>query len=88
MLTGKTVLVDFPSHPWHGKKCQVVADEELFDIAPEGGDPYPCRTIFIRRTTKDEPIGFPLERLAGTAENARLREEEAEDDGRQGELLL
>lgn len=89
MKAGQSAAVDFPGHPWHGKRVEVVSIEFEFNIAPDGAEPYLAPVVFIRRKSDGEPIGIAMERLAGTAENARLRtEERAANETGQGELLL
>jgi hypothetical protein len=89
MKPGQSAIVDFPGHPWHGKRVRVDSVQPAFNLAHDGDEPILGPVIFVQRKRTDEPVGFPLERLQGTAENAQLRIEERPDAGdRQGGLLL
>lgn len=56
---GTIVRIDFPSHPWHGKTVEVVADESEFEISPPDADERIfARVVFCRGDVRD-PNRFP-----------------------------
>jgi hypothetical protein len=86
--SGEIVRIDFPSHPWHGKTVEVVADEEWILSHPEAEEPIWGRVIFCRGDVRDA-IGFHAAHIAGTVEaQQRRRWDAAESDDRQGDLAL
>ena len=73
----------------HGRKVRVMAVDPAFNLAPPDYDPCEAEVIFVSPTgAAASQFGIGRERIAGTPQNARLRAEEAVDDGRQGSLLL
>ena len=89
MKPGDLAVIDFPAHRLHGQRVRIERIEPEFDIAHEDSpERMIVEMIFVRHGSVPEAFGIGPERLAGTAQNARLREFEAEDGGAQRELML
>jgi hypothetical protein len=88
MTPGDTVRIDFPSHAAHGKSARVVSFDPAFNLAPDDAEPLLSPVVFVRWDGQREPIGLGLSHIGGTAENKKWREEEHDDEGRQGDLGL
>ncbi len=88
MTPGQLALVDFPGNPLHGQRV-LVNRVELIDIAhPDCPERMVVEMVYIMHHSFAGVIGIGPERLAGTAQNARLREREADDGGTQMEMML
>lgn len=85
---GDIARIDFPGHPLHGARVQIERIDPAFNLAPEDAEPWLAEVVFYRHPSVAWAIGIGRERLAGTPENARLRQMERADDGAQGELTL
>jgi hypothetical protein len=89
LTPGQLVVVDFPGNPLHGQRVLVNRIEPALDIAhPDCPERMLVEMVFIMHPSLPQPIGIGPERLAGTAQNARLRERESDDGGAQMEMLL
>ena len=89
MSPGDLVAIDFPAHRLHGQRVRIERIEPEFDIAhPDCPERMIVEMIFVRHGSLPEAFGIGPERLAGTSQNAKLREFEAEDGGAQGEMML
>ncbi len=89
MKPGDIMLVDWPQNGLHNQKVRIERIDSAVDIAhPDCPERMIVELAFISHPTLPKPVGIGLERLAGTPANARLREVEAADEGRQGELML
>lgn len=89
MNPGDVALVDWPGNGLHNQRIRIERIDPAMDIAhPDCPERMVCEMVFIAHPSLPQPIGIGPERLAGTAQNAHLREFEAEDQGAQGELML
>ena len=89
MNPGDLAMIDFPGHVLHGARVRIERIEPKFDLAHEDCDERMfAEVVFYSRPGLPGVWGIGRERLAGTPENARLREAEAEDGGAQMEMML
>ena len=89
MNPGDVALVDWPGHGLHNQRVRIERIDPECDIAhPSSPERMVVEMVFIAHPSLPGPVGIGPERLAGTVQNARLREFEAEDGGAQMEMML